>query len=136
MEKLRAIAARATSSIERIANLPGVLVTKALSATGITRAITRAAAKAIRKDRLMRASIILVSLEVGFLVITLVLMSLALARVKSKLELANVVLRVVLIALVAGSTLHLRYNKVVRRHRLGAERRAVARIRRRGADFQ
>lgn len=119
-------------SINRAINFPVVLVMKALSAIGITRAITRAATKDIRKDRLMRASMILVSLELGFMSVALILVSLGLSRVNTVMEATAIVLRLLVIALTAGSILFFRYNKVVRKHRESDIKRCIARSRKAG----
>lgn len=120
------------ASINRAINFPAVLVMKALSAIGITGAITRAATKDIRKDRLMRASLILVSLELGFMSVALILVSLGFSRVNTVMEATAIVLRLLVIALTAGSILFFRYNKVVRKHRESDIKRCIARSRKAG----
>lgn len=127
MEKFRTIATKAMKSIDRITNAPVALVMKMLSVMGITRAIMRAAMKAIRKDRLMRASMILVSLEFGFLIIVLILMSRGFSHAKTGLEATAVALRMLLIALTAASLVLFKHSKVMRKHRHGSHIRRLAR---------
>ncbi|MBD9415901.1 hypothetical protein IB234_15165 [Pseudomonas sp. PDM16] len=130
MERLKKMASRVAASANRITNFPVLLVMKALSASGITRAITRLATKAIRTDRLMRASVLLVSVELVFFGIVLFLMALGFSRINGSLELAAHALRMLLLFLTAGSVLLFRYTKVKRRHSHGDALRALARDRR------
>ena len=130
MARLQSIVSKAVISANRIIAFPVLLVMRAFSAIGITSAITRAAATAIRRDRLILASITLVSLELCFLFIVMILTSLGLSSAKTGMDVMIIAMRMVLIALAAASMIFFRYTKVDLRHRESAEKRSIARYRR------
>lgn len=130
MARLQSIVSKAAISANRIIAFPVLLVMRAFSAIGITSAITRAAATAIRRDRLILASITLVSLELCFLFIVMILTSLGLSSAKTGMDVMIIAMRMVLIALAAASMIFFRYTKVDLRHRESAEKRSIARSRR------
>lgn len=130
--RLAAMAKRAMVSIDRITNFPIVLVMKVLSATGITRVMTRAAAKAIRRERFMRVSIILMS---PLLVVFMALVVLGLvAAWKTSIpgDAVIQVLRSLVLLLTGLSTLFFKFSKVRRTHRHGVLVRERFRARRTG----
>ncbi len=130
MARLQSIVSKAVISANRIIAFPVLLVMRAFSAIGITSAITRAAATAIRRDRLILASITLVSLELCFLFIVMILTSLGLSSAKTGMDVMIIAMRMVLIALAAASMIFFRYTKVDLKHRESAEKRSIARSRR------
>ena len=130
MARLQSIVSKAVISANRIIAFPVLLVMRAFSAIGITSAITRAAATAIRRDRLILASITLVSLELCFLFIVMILTSLGLSSAKTGMDVMIIAVRMVLIALAAASMIFFRYTKVDLKHRESAEKRSIARPRR------
>jgi len=130
LARLQSIVSKAVISANRIIAFPVLLVMRAFSAIGITSAITRAAATAIRRDRLILASITLVSLELCFLFIVMILTSLGLSSAKTGMDVMIIAMRMVLIALAAASMIFFRYTKVDLKHRESAEKRSIARSRR------
>lgn len=130
MARLQSIVSKAVISANRIIAFPVLLVMRAFSAIGITSAITKAAATAIRRDRLILASITLVSLELCFLFIVMILTSLGLSSAKTGMDVMIIAMRMVLIALAAASMIFFRYTKVDLKHRESAEKRSIARSRR------
>lgn len=113
------MAKRAAASIDRITNFPFVLITRALSATGITKATTRAAAKAIRKDRVIRASIILMSPLLTFFGIFVVLGAMAACKAGTSGDAVIQALRSVVLLLTALSIWGFKAIKMARKHRYG-----------------
>lgn len=123
LQRLRMIAAKAKRSIDRITNAPIWLVMKVLSVTGITKAMTRAAAKAIRRERLMRASIIVMS---PLLVLFMVFVILGLAgawKAVNPWDSVIQVLRSLVLLLTALSALYFKARKVRRQHLMHVARR-------------
>ncbi|MFY1021167.1 hypothetical protein [Ectopseudomonas khazarica] len=119
---LKTIASKAAASIDRITNLPMALVTKVLSATGTTKAITRAAAKAIRSNRPTLASIALLSPMLACCLLGMVL-------VASK-GTWDAYARAVIIAAGAVIAVHFKSRRVSRQHQRGAACRQRATERR------
>ncbi|WP_123752604.1 hypothetical protein [Pseudomonas putida] len=115
MEKLRIIVTRAMKSIDRITNALVALFTKMLSVMGITRAITRMAAKAIRKERLMLASI-------AFLSPSLFLLLVAMLMLASKGEVL-LYARAVVVGAGGAVTVYFAYRRLRRRHQTHVSRR-------------
>lgn len=115
MEKLRTIATKAMRSIDRITNVPVALVMKVLSMMGITKAIKANMAKAIRRDRLMRASITLLSPS-------LVLLLVAIVFVASRGGL-EAYLRALVVLLYAATSVYFKFRQVQRRHQMHVARR-------------
>jgi hypothetical protein len=118
--------------IDRITNAPVVLVIKTLSATGATKAMTRGATRAIRRERLMRSSIILMS---PLLVVLLSLVILGLVGAWKASTTGDAViqaLRSVVLLLTALSTLFFKFSKVRRTHHHGVAVRDRIRSRRSG----
>lgn len=125
------IAAKAARSIDRITNAPVVLVMKVLSVTGITRAMTRAAAKAIRRERLMRASIILMSPLLVFFMVFVILGLAGAWKASTTGDAVIQVLRSLVLLLTALSTLFFKSRKVRRQHLMHAARRERSALHRR-----
>lgn len=126
------MAKRAMAFIDRITNFPILLVIKVLSVTGTIRVMTRAATRAIRRERLMRASIILMS---PLLVVFLSLLILGLAgawKVSTTGDAVIQTLRSVVLLLTALSTLFFKFSKVRRTHHRGVAVRDRIRSRRSG----
>lgn len=126
------MAKRAMAFIDRITNFPILLVMKVLAVTGTTRMMTRAATRAIRRERLMRASIILMS---PLLVVFLSLLILGLAGAWKASTTGDAViqtLRSVVLLLTALSTLFFKFSKVRRTHHRGVAVRDRIRSRRSG----
>lgn len=126
------MAKRAMAFIDRITNFPILLVIKVLSVTGTIRVMTRAATRAIRRERLMRASIILMS---PLLVVFLSLLILGLAGAWKASTTGDAViqtLRSVVLLLTALSTLFFKFSKVRRTHHRGVAVRDRIRSRRSG----
>lgn len=117
--RLTAMAKRATASIDRITSFPVVLITRALSATGITKATIRAAAKAIRKDRVILASTILMSPLLTFFGIFVVLGVIGACKAVTTGDTVIQALRSLVLLLTALSVLGLHASKAARKHRHG-----------------
>ena len=118
--------------IDRITNAPVVLIMKTLSATGATKAMTRGATRAIRRERLMRSSIILMS---PLLVVLLSLVILGLVGAWKSSTTGDAViqaLRSAVLLLTALSTLFFKFSKVRRTHHRGVAVRDRIRSRRSG----
>lgn len=130
--RLTAIAKRVAASANRITNFPVVLVMKMLSATGIIRAITRAAAKAVRNDQVVRASIILMSPLLVFFLALVLFMLVAAWKASTTGDVVIQVLRSMLLLLTALSALFFRFSKARRTHRHGLDVRERIRSRRFG----
>lgn len=130
--RLTAIAKRAAASANRITNYPVVLVMKMLSATGIIRAMTRAAAKAVRNDHVVRASIILMSPLLVFFLALVLFMLVAAWKASTTGDVVIQVLRSIVLLLTALSTLFFRFSKARRAHRHGLDVRERIRSRRLG----
>lgn len=130
--RLTAMTRGAMRLIDRITNAPVVLIMKTLSATGATKAMTRGATRAIRRERLMRSSIILMS---PLLVVLLSLVILGLVgawRASTTGDAVIQALRSVVLLLTALSTLFFKFSKVRRTHHRGVAVRDRIRSRRSG----
>ncbi|WPN50916.1 hypothetical protein QMK52_18665 [Pseudomonas sp. P9_2] len=105
---------------------------KTLSATGIIRAMTRAATKAVRNDQVVRASVILMSPLLVFFLILALFMLVAAWKASTTGDAVIQTLRSVVLLLMALSTLFFKVSKVRRTHHRGVAVRDRIRSRRSG----